>query len=279
MQAATVRVHNFKTFSRSTSLALFLQLAAAIYLVSGIGALVGVVLPAPKLIRAGVWGLILGGVLQAIAFATLHRAEGSVITSLPMVLSSSAWMTVVFAILLTWRVRLPGIAAIVGPLAFLSVVVASAGWHTTDAANATGTWPHVHVLLASAGLALFGISGLAGLFFLIEHRRLKAKRPMPTRISLPSLEALDRVNVVTTAVGFVLLTLGIMTGVVWLQKSEGVVWMGTSHEAWMVVSWMLYAGLVLARYAGRQGARQAAASALAGFAFLLVGVVVVGVMA
>jgi ABC-type transport system involved in cytochrome c biogenesis permease subunit len=85
--------------------------------------------------------------------------------------------------------------------------------------------------------------------------------------------------VVTTAVGFVLLTLGIMTGVVWLQKSEGVVWMGTSHEAWMVVSWILYAGLVLARYAGRQGARQAAASALAGFAFLLVGVVVVGVMA
>jgi ABC-type uncharacterized transport system permease subunit len=260
-------------------LALFLQLAAAIYLASGIVALVGVVLPAPKLIRGGVWGLILGGVLQAIAFATLHRAESSAITSLPMVLSSSAWMTVVFAILLTWRVRLPGIAAIVGPLAFLSVVVASAGWQTTDAANATGTWPHMHVLLASAGLALFGISGLAGLFFLLEHRRLKAKRPMATRISLPSLEALDRVNVVTTAVGFVLLTLGIMTGVVWLQKSEGVVWMGTSHEAWMVVSWILYAGLVFARYAGRQGARQAAASALAGFAFLLVGVVVVGVMA
>ena len=116
-------------------MALFLQLAAAIYLVSGISALVGVVLPAPKLIRGGVWGLILGGVFQAIAFTTLHRAEASAVASLPMVLSSSAWMTVVFAILLTWRVRLPGIAAIIGPLAFLSVVVASAGWQTTDAAK------------------------------------------------------------------------------------------------------------------------------------------------
>ena len=65
---------------------------------------------------------------------------------------------------------------------------------------------------------------------------------------------------------------------IWLQEAEGKAWMGTTHEAWMVISWAIYAGLVVARYAGRQGARQAAASALAGFAFLLFGVVGVGVM-
>lgn len=258
----------------------FHQLAAAIYLAAGIGALVGVVLPAPKMSRGAAWGLGIGAAVHALAFATLHRTEAPAITSLPVVLSSSAWMTVVFAMLLTWKVRLPGIAAIVGPVAFLSVFVASASWQpeAPAAAESTGTWPHVHVLLASGGLAMLGIAGLAGLFFLFEHRRLKAKPPVPAKISLPSLEALDRVNVVATAVGFALLSLGIVAGAVWLKEVEGAIWTGSSHEAWMTVSWMIYAGLVLARYAGRQGARQAAASALAGFAFLLVGVVGVGVM-
>ena len=49
--------------------------------------------------------------------------------------------------------------------------------------------------------------------------------------------------------------------------------------AWAVVAWAIYAGLVLARFAGRQGARQAAASAVAGFAFLLFAVVGVELLA
>lgn len=257
------------------------QLAAAIYLAAGIGALVGVVLPAPSMSRGAVWGLAIGALVQTVAFATLHRVESPPITSLPVVLASSAWMTVLFALLLTWKVRLPGLAALVGPLAFLSVFVASLGWHVREGvsnASETGTWPHVHVLLASGGLALLGIAGLAGLVYLLEHRRLKAKPPVALRIPLPSLEALDRVNVVTTVVGFALLTLGILTGMAWLKETLGTSWTGTTHEAWMLISWAIYAGLVGARYAGRQGARQAAASALAGFAFLLFGVVGVGVM-
>lgn len=260
----------------------FHQLAAAIYLAAGIGALVGVVLPDPRMSRGASFGLVIGAAVQTVAFATLHRVESPPITSLPLVLASSAWMTVVFAVLLSFRVRLPGLAAVVGPLAFLTVFVASIYWSPRAGlaieANPTGTWPHIHVLLASAGIALLGIAGLAGLFFLLEHRRLKAKPPLPATISLPSLEALDRVNVVTTAVGFALLTLGILTGMIWLNEAQGMAWMGTPHEAWMVISWAIYAGLVAARYAGRQGARQAAASALAGFAFLLFGVVGVGVM-
>ena len=50
------------------------------------------------------------------------------------------------------------------------------------------------VLLGSAGIALLSLSGLAGMIFLAEHRRLKAKRPVARRFPLPSLEALDRVN-------------------------------------------------------------------------------------
>ena len=222
------------------------QLAAAVYLAAGIGALVGVVLPAPGMGRGATWGLAIGALVQTLAFATLHRVESPPITSLPVVLASSAWMTVLFALLLTWKVRLPGLAAVVGPLAFLSVFVASLGWKIggDPSAEEAGTWPHVHVLLASGGLALLGIAGLAGWVYLREHRRLKTKPPVAQRIPLPSLEALDRVNVVTTAVGFALLTLGIVTGMVWLKGTQGAAFTGTPHEVWMMISWAIYAGLV-----------------------------------
>ena len=59
----------------------------------------------------------------------------------------------------------------------------------------------------------------------------------------------------------------------------GAFWAGESHELWMGVVWLLYTGLVSLRFLGRQGARQSAASAVAGFAFLLFAVVGVGMWA
>jgi ABC-type uncharacterized transport system permease subunit len=258
------------------------QIAAALYLAAGIGSLLGLVLPNPRMSRGAAWGLGIAAGVHGAAFATLHWLDPPPpLTSLPVVLSLSAWMAVLFLLVLMWRVRLPGLSAAIGPVAFLSVFVAalnlpgSAG----ETSTGSGTWPHAHVLLASAGIALLGIAGLVSTFFLLEHRRIKAKRALPARGKLPTLEALDRVNAVSIAVGFTLLSLGVLTGMAWQQSVLGRLWSGGSHETWMVIAWAIYAGLAAARFAGRQGARQSAASALAGFAFLLFAVIGVGLWA
>lgn len=259
----------------------FHQIAAALYLAAGVGALLGVVLRSARMERGAAWGLALGAVVQGLAFATVHRLEHAPpVTSLPMAVSLMAWMGVLALLALMWRLRIPALAAVIGPVAFLAVFVAAI--HLVDRpavlGSPSGSWPHVHVLLGSAGLGLLGLAGVAGAFFLVEHRRLKAKRS-PRGGVLPSLEALDRVNAISLAVGFPLLTLGLMTGVLWVEAVHGRLWFGTSHEVWMVVAWGIYAGLSLARFVGHQGARQAAASAVAGFAFLIFAVVGVGVLA
>jgi ABC-type transport system involved in cytochrome c biogenesis permease subunit len=259
----------------------FHQLAAAIYLAAGLGALLGVVLPAPRMLRGATWGLLLGALVHGLAIATLHRLDPPPsLTDLPTAVSFTAGIAVIFLLVLMRRLRVASLTAVAGPVAFLAVFIGALRLpHASESSFGAGSWPHAHVLLSSAGLALLGVAGLAGLFFLIEHRRLKRKRPMGRESKLPSLEALDRINVAALAVGFPLLTLGVVTGIFWVHEALGRVWTGADHESWLAIAWAIYAGLVLARFVGHQGSRQAAASALAGFAFLLFAVVGVGLLA
>jgi ABC-type uncharacterized transport system permease subunit len=257
----------------------FQYIAAALYLAAGVGGVLGLALPDPRMQRVAGWGLGLGALSQFAAFATLHRLDPAPsLSDLGYAIAAMAWLAVIFMLLLLTRLRLPGF---VPPLAFVAFLASFGATlqNPSAAPEVAGTTiPHAHVLLASAGLAALGLAGLAGLFFLIEHRSLKRRRLMRRRIALPSLEALDRVNRVALALGFPLLSLGVLTGGLWLQARNGYFWSGSLHEIWMLIAWAIYFGLVSARFIGRQGARQAAASALAGFTFLLVAVVGAGVV-
>jgi ABC-type transport system involved in cytochrome c biogenesis permease subunit len=122
------------------------------------------------------------------------------------------------------------------------------------------------------------VAAVAGGFYLLENRRLKRKQVHAGAGALPSLEALDRINALSLAVGFPLLTLGVLTGMLWGLGAHGAAWSGTAHEVWNVIAWLIYAALMAARFAARQGARDAAVSAVAGFAFLLFAVVGVGLL-
>jgi ABC-type transport system involved in cytochrome c biogenesis permease subunit len=259
----------------------FHQIAAALYLAAGVGALLGVVLGRERIERGAAFGLALGAVFQGAGFATLHRiANAPPVTDLTMAVSFMAWMAVLALLGLMWWLRIPALAALVGPIAFLAVFVAAMRLVTgVESVAPSGSWPHTHVLLGGAGLGFLGVSGIAGLFFLAEHSRLKSKRRLRFGSVLPSLEALDQVNSFALAAGFPLLTLGLMTGMLWAQLTHGSPWFGSVHEVWTATAWAIYAGLVAARFVGHQGARQAAASAVFGFGFLLFAVVGIGVLA
>ncbi|UCE85756.1 MAG: cytochrome c biogenesis protein CcsA [Deltaproteobacteria bacterium] len=256
------------------------QLAAALYLGAGIAAWLGVALPAPQLGRVAVGVLGLGALIHAPAFAFLHNAEPPIpITDLPAAVSLMSLLAVLFYLALLLRVRLTGLLVLVAPAAFLGVFFAAL--RLSDPGDPSfagaGSWPHAHVVLASAGFAFLGVAGLAGLLFLTENRRLKTKKFLS--LPLPSLEALDRVNLAALALGFPLLTLGVLTGVLWVQTESGRPWTGSAHELWNALGWALYAGLATARFAGHQGSRSAAAASVGAALFLLFAVVGVGVLA
>jgi ABC-type uncharacterized transport system permease subunit len=255
-------------------------LTAAVYLAAAVLATLGLALRRPALSRTAVGVLAAGALAHAVAFfespafALPPRNAG-----LPGAVDLAAWLGTLVFLGLVRRARLHALAAVVAPAAFLGVFVGSFGLdpESLRARAEAPAWAHAHVLLASAGFALLGVAGAAGLLYLAQHRSLKRKTRLRARAILPPLEALDRVNAFTVSVGFLLLSLALVTGVLWTHATTGALWPRSPHANAALVAWAIYALLVGARFLARQGATQSARSAVAGFAFLLVAVAGVGI--
>jgi ABC-type transport system involved in cytochrome c biogenesis permease subunit len=255
-------------------------LTAGLYLLASLAAGAGFTLARPVILRAAVGVLAAGAIAHGACFTLLHAAAPAPpLTHLPSALSFMAWVGTVGFLLLAWRARLAGLVALVAPVSFLGVAAAVFSGPAVavgpEGMPSTGSLPHAHVLLASAGFALLGLAGLAGLSFLVEHRRLKRKRPLAGAAGWPSLEALDRAGAFAIAVGFPLLTLGVIAGSLWQHSASGAYFSANPHETFSLVAWAIYGALAVVRFGARQPAARCALASIAGFAFL--GISVLGV--
>jgi ABC-type transport system involved in cytochrome c biogenesis permease subunit len=242
--------------------------------VSGLG------VRARRFLAISVGLLALAAVLHGLAFFELHRLEPTPqLTDLPLAVSLAAWLLALSFLALQLRLRTPGLAVLVAPAAFLGTVFAAFSAAAPEPGEiGSALWSHLHVLLASGGLALLGVAGAAGGLYLIHHRAIKRKHPVGIQSALPSLENLDRANSLASALGFLLLSLGVLTGVLWVETREGRLWPGGLHANATLVVWLVYALLIGARFGTKQSARTAALGAVAGFVLLLAVVIGLGVV-
>ncbi|MEO2082673.1 MAG: c-type cytochrome biogenesis protein CcsB [Desulfurobacteriaceae bacterium] len=65
---------------------------------------------------------------------------------------------------------------------------------------------------------------------------------------LPSVEAMEQIMYQSVAVGFVFLTIGIILGAVWAKYAWGGYWSWDPKETWSLITWLVYAAYLHARY-------------------------------
>jgi cytochrome c-type biogenesis protein CcsB len=157
------------------------------------------------------------------------------------------------------------------PLAILSLIsnAITAGSEAGVEPLLRGGWIYVHIPLVILSMASLSIAFISSLMYLIQEQQLKSKHPAFFYHRLPSLEVCDEISYKSLWAGFFLLTLGILTGMVWSKYLRGVYWSWDYKEIWSVITWTLYALLLHGRMLAAWRGRKAAYLAILGFALML----------
>jgi len=250
-----------------------LTLALLMYLVGTLAGAVNLALESSASRTITTASLAAAFVLHAVAIGERSMLVGNIaVTSFAEQVSFFAWLLVGIYLLAQLRYRLAVLGAVIGPVAFVGAL-ASLVDHggTRDLPPVLRSpWLPVHVTLAFLGNAVFGLAFLVSLTYLMQERQLKSRRIGHLVRRLPSLETLDKINFRFLVWGFVLLTLGILSGVMWAELSSGRFWSWDPRTVWSGVIWIMYAVLLHGRVTVGWGGRRAATLTIVGFGVLFV---------
>ena len=93
-------------------------------------------------------------------------------------------------------------------------------------------WLISHVISSFLAYACFAIAFGTSILYLLK---IKMKVSM-----LPDAPFLDEVTYKMISIGFVLLTLGIITGAAWADRAWGRYWGWDPKETWSLITWLIY---------------------------------------
>jgi cytochrome c-type biogenesis protein CcsB len=102
---------------------------------------------------------------------------------------------------------------------------------------------------------------IAGLFWFIWSKGMALKKLLVQYV--PNQDVLDDVTYRMIAIGWPLLTGGIITGAVWANSAWGTYWGWDPKETWSLITWFIYAIYLHSRYVrGWKGTQMAVISAV-----------------
>jgi ABC-type uncharacterized transport system permease subunit len=166
------------------------------------------------------------------------------------------------------RYRLTLGGAVVMPVA-LVMLVAARLTPAGEAPEGLGALGRIHISLATIGVGVFALASALSAIYIAEERALKKKKfdAVAFKDRGAPLEPLDRLAHRLIWVGFPIFTAALVLGAIWVSR------LGESLDRpeypLAAVTWLTYAGLLVARQVYGWRGRRAARLTLAGFAAAL----------
>ena len=186
-----------------------------------------------------------------------------------------SWCIALLNLLWEWKLKSRFLGAFTMPFAFLFIAYASLAPGISDRIDPLipalqSNWLHAHVITCFISYASFALSCAMSIIYLMKLRG-QEKGQKETRLTalFPSLDSLDGLVYKTIAVGFPLLTLGIVTGAAWANYAWGSYWSWDPKETWSLITWFVYAIFLHARFAREWRGRRTALLSIIGFAAVI----------
>jgi ABC-type uncharacterized transport system permease subunit len=182
----------------------------------------------------------------AIAFAIVH--DDGLDLSFANALSLVAGLAVLAAWLIGVLNALPGVAAVVLPVAAACALLPSAATSSHRVAFAAEPWAAIHISVALVAYALFVVVALQALVMTGLEKRLHRGLPDVSAQRSPPLITLERYMFRLLGVGFVLLTFTLVSGILFSEQIFGKAVPLTHKNVFSVAGWLAFAVLLFGRW-------------------------------
>jgi len=162
-----------------------------------------------------------------------------------------AWTLMFLYLILEWRTKNRTVGAFVTPLAFLAMAYASFSPNINSQIQPLipalkSNWLISHVITCFFGYAAFALSFGVSIMYLLKRLDSEDKNNLFLKL-IPSTTILDDLNYQMIVIGFLMLTLGIITGSVWAHSAWGTYWSWDPKETWSLITWLVYASVIHTR--------------------------------
>ncbi|MDO9041665.1 MAG: c-type cytochrome biogenesis protein CcsB [Desulfocapsaceae bacterium] len=216
--------------------------------------------------------LLTAGVLQTLYILFRYLQTGyTPITSQHETIVFFAWSVTWAYLSFQWRYTVKNFGTFISLLLFILLLLAAGASRTINPLPPAlqSWWLPVHAGIAVISYAFLALAFCGGIMYLLQERELKSKRFGYFFTRLPSLDSLDQLNSHCLATGFVLLTLGIISGSIWARQAWGAYWQWDPKETWSLITWFLYAAQIHQRFTAGWRGKRAAIMAVIGFTAVL----------
>lgn len=137
----------------------------------------------------------------------------------------------------------------------------------------------LHVIGAILGYSSFTISAVYGFLYLLLYKNLRSNKFGILFDRLPSLETLERLNIFSTVIGFVLLSMAIVVGIVWLPEAFPNFNYLDAKLIGTILVWCVYAFVIVKKYFTELTGKNIIYYTLIGYSFAILSLIITNTLA
>lgn len=209
-----------------------------------------------------------GILLHAVVLYHILPVDGGWNLSLTAAFSLVAWVVVGLYLLATLSRPVESLGVLVLPAAALTVLAAWA-WPRELPLPAGNPWQTTHIVIAIVAYSLLTLAAVQSLLLLVQEKKLRHRHPGGFINALPPMQTMETVMFQLIGIGFLLLTLTLMSGAIFAETRFGSPFRFTHHMVLAALAWAVYAVLLFGRWRLGWRGRPAIRWTLGGFALLV----------
>jgi len=184
-----------------------------------------------------------------------------------------SWTIIILYLIVEWRTKNRSIGTFATPLAFLAMAYASYSPSISTGIQPLvpalkSNWLIAHVITCFFGYAAFGLAFGLSLMYLMKTKESPQGKNAFLNL-IPGVSILDDLSYQMVVIGFLMLTLGIITGSVWAHSAWGAYWSWDPKETWSLITWLVYAALLHSRMIRGWRGKRLAVLSIIGFLCVL----------